>query len=160
CRNMTMAAFAEGLRGMIGANLGVNPIVNETGLEGRWNFELRYSLGLIGPLGTVGERITIFEAIEKQLGLRLEKRPVPSQVPLVERVNQKPNDNPPGTAEALLSNTAPEFEVATIKPTGPDSRASRFQMQPGGRLIADGIPLRFLLSRAFNVNGNDLITGV
>jgi len=40
CRNMTMAAFVDGLRGMLGANLGVTPVTNETGLSGIWNFDL------------------------------------------------------------------------------------------------------------------------
>jgi uncharacterized protein (TIGR03435 family) len=53
-----------------------------------------------------------------------------------------------------------EFEVATIKATSPDSRMSRFQMQPGGRLAAEGIPLRFLIGRAFNTNNSDQLVGI
>ncbi|HWE53316.1 MAG TPA: TIGR03435 family protein, partial [Bryobacteraceae bacterium] len=42
CRNMTMAAFARGLRGMMGAGdaFGPNDVLDETGLEGSWNFDL------------------------------------------------------------------------------------------------------------------------
>jgi hypothetical protein len=32
CRNMTMAAFATGLRGMLGSNVGQNAVLDETGL--------------------------------------------------------------------------------------------------------------------------------
>ena len=162
CRNMTMAAFAEAARGLLGANLGVNPLLDQTGLSGKWNFDLRFSLGLVGlPGAATGERITISEAIEKQLGLKLEERQIPTPVLIVRSVNQKPNDNPPGTADALGHNAAPsEFEVATVKPTNPDSRNSRFQMQAGGRLNAEGVPLRFLISRAFNTSSNDQIAGV
>src|SRR5262249_10249755 len=53
-----------------------------------------------------------------------------------------------------------EFEVATIKASSPDSRGGRFQMQPGGRLTSEGMPLRFLISRAFNTNTNDQLTGI
>ncbi len=161
CRNMTMAAFAEGLRGLLGANLGVSPVLDQTGLSGSWNFDLKYSLGLIGIAGPIGERITISEAVEKQLGLKLEERQVPTPVLVVESVNQKPSENPPGTAEALPPMAAPEaFEVASVKPSNPDSRNSRFQMQPGGRLNAEGVPLRFLIARAFNTNNNEQLTGV
>jgi uncharacterized protein (TIGR03435 family) len=161
CRNMTMAAFVDGLRGLLGANLGVNPVLDQTGLSGIWNFDLRYSLGLIGPLAPQGERLTISEAIEKQLGLKLEERQLPTPVLVVESVNQKPGENPPGTAEALPATAAPaEFEVASVKATNPDSRNSRFQMQPGGRLTAEGVPLRFLITRAFNTNSSDQLTGV
>ncbi len=161
CRNMTMGTFSEGLRSMLGANLGVNPILDQTALSGIWDFDLHYSLGLIGPAGALGERLPISEAMEKQLGLKLEERQVPTPVLMVESVEQKPSANPPGTEEALLANAAPkEFEVATVKATSPDSRNSRFQMQPGGRLTAEGVPLRFLITRAFNTNSNDQIAGI
>jgi uncharacterized protein (TIGR03435 family) len=38
CRNMTMAAFAEGLPGMMGASLGPNLVLDQTWLKGAWNF--------------------------------------------------------------------------------------------------------------------------
>lgn len=161
CRNMTMAAFVDGLRGMLGANLGVNPVLNETGLSGIWNFDLRYSIGLNLPAAAAGERLTISEAVEKQLGLKLEERQVPTAVLVVDSVNQKPSENPAGTAEALATIPLPtEFEVATIKATSPDSRAQRFQVQPGGRLVVEGLPLQFLITRAFNTASNEQLTGM
>jgi uncharacterized protein (TIGR03435 family) len=87
CRNMTMAAFVDGLRGLLGTNLGMNPVADQTGLSGIWNFDLRYSLGLVLPAGPVGERLTISEAIDKQLGLKLEERQVPTPVLVVDSVN-------------------------------------------------------------------------
>jgi uncharacterized protein (TIGR03435 family) len=51
CRNITMAAFAAGLRGMIGASLGPNQVLDETGLEGNWNFDIKWSMQFIGPMG-------------------------------------------------------------------------------------------------------------
>src|SRR5215471_11288246 len=100
CRNMTMAAFVDSLRGMIGANLGVNPILDQTGLSGIWNFDLKFSIGLNLPAALAGERLTISEAIDKQLGLKLEEKQVPTPVLVVESVNQKPGENPPGTVES------------------------------------------------------------
>jgi uncharacterized protein (TIGR03435 family) len=161
CRNMTMAAFVEGLRGMLGANLGQNPVLDQTGLSGVWNFDLKYSLGLIGPTGPVGERLTVQEAVEKQLGLKMEEKPIPTDVLTVESVNQKPTANPPETAAELPSTATPtEFEVATIKPTDPDFKGGRLQMQPGGRFVSEGLPLQFLITRAFNTNSNDQISGI
>jgi uncharacterized protein (TIGR03435 family) len=161
CRNVTMAAFAEGLRGMLGANVGPNPVLDQTGLNGKWNFDVRWTLGFMGPMGMAGERISVFDAVEKQLGLKLEDRQIPTPVLMVDSVNQKPSENPPGTAEILPPVAVPtEFEVATIKPTSPDMKMGRFQMQPGGRLVTEGLPLRFLISRAFNTNSNEQITGL
>jgi uncharacterized protein (TIGR03435 family) len=53
-----------------------------------------------------------------------------------------------------------QFEVATVKATSPESRTSRFQIQPGGRLTSEGKPLRFLITRAFNTNSSDQLTGI
>jgi uncharacterized protein (TIGR03435 family) len=101
CRNMTMAAFAAGLRGMMGASLGTNPVSNATELKGNWNFDITYSMQLIGPASDGNDRISIFDAVAKQLGLKLEERQVPTPVIVVDSVNQKPSENPPGTAAAL-----------------------------------------------------------
>jgi uncharacterized protein (TIGR03435 family) len=164
CRNMTMAAFAEGLRGMLGASVGPNPVLDETGLKGVWNFDLRWSLQLNG-LALAGasndDRISIFEAVDKQLGLKLEDRHVPTPVIVVDSVNEKPTANPPGLAEALPPVPAPtEFEVASVKTTDPDVRGGRYQMQPGGRLTVQGMAMRFLVMRAFNVNNSDQVAGL
>jgi len=162
CRNMTMAAFAEGMRGMLGASVGTNPVLDETGLKGAWNFDLKWSLQVFGPMmANTDDRITIFEAVDKQLGLKLEEKPVPTPVMVVDSVNQKPSENPPGLAEALPPIPVPtEFEVASVKPTDPSERGGRFQMQPGGRLNAMGLPMRFLIARAFATNNNDQVTGL
>jgi uncharacterized protein (TIGR03435 family) len=167
CRNMTMEAFVSGLRSMIGANMGTNPILDETGLKGGWNFDLKYSLALngmmmMGPQDV--ERLSLAQAIEKQLGLKLEERQVPTPVLVVDKVNQKPSENPAGTAEALPPIPAPtEFEVASIKPSDPvgtGPRMSMFRTQPGGRLVADGMQLHFLVNRAFNTNNSEYVVGL
>jgi uncharacterized protein (TIGR03435 family) len=164
CRNMTMAAFASGLRGMFGTSLGTNAVLDETGLKGAWNFDVRWSFALNLPPAMSGgqnDRITIFEALEKQLGLKLEEKQIPTPVIVVDSVSQKPSANAPGVAEAMAPPPAPaEFEVATVKPTDPDQHMGNFRTQPGGRLTAQGMPMRFLVSRAFNTNSNDAVTGL
>jgi uncharacterized protein (TIGR03435 family) len=162
CRNMTMDAFAGGLRGMFGANLGLNAILNETGLKGAFNFDLSYSMQMIGPvMSDTGERISVATALEKQLGLKLEERQVPTPVLVVEKVNRKPSENPPGTAEALPPIPVPtEFEVASIKATDPSFRMGRYQIQPGGRVVIEGMALKFLISRAFNTFNDDAFAGM
>jgi uncharacterized protein (TIGR03435 family) len=58
------------------------------------------------------------------------------------------------------STPAPtEFEVASVKPADVSVRTSRYQMQPGGRLIAEGMSLRFLIGRAFNTANDDQVVG-
>ncbi len=159
CRNITMEAFAAGLRGMTGANLGPNAVLDETGLKGSWNFDVKWSLQMVGPTMAIsGDRISVSDALEKLLGLKLEERQVPTPVIVVDSVNWKPTENPPGVAEALPSIPVPtEFEVASIKLADAGSRMSRFQMQPGGRLLVEGMPMRQLINRAFNVNNNEQV---
>jgi uncharacterized protein (TIGR03435 family) len=163
CRNMTMASFAQGLRGMVGIGniLGNSPVRDETGLEGRWNFDVKWSLEFGFPATANAERITLFDALEKQLGLKLEERPVATEVIVVDSVNRKPSENPPGVAEALPPISSPsEFEVADVKSSAPSEMPmGRFQMQPGGRLVVQGMAMKFLLNRAFNTNNNDEVVG-
>jgi uncharacterized protein (TIGR03435 family) len=58
---------------------------------------------------------------------------------------QGPTQNAP---EKLL-----EFEVATIKPTAPDSmQMVGVNVYPGGRVVIESVPLKTLISIAFNVS--------
>ena len=161
CRNMTMAAFAEGLRTMMFSQIPT-PVLDRTGLQGTWNFDVRWSLPFLGPMAGSGERITVVDALEKQLGLKLEQTPVSQAVLVVDSVNRQPSDNPPGIADALPATPPPtEFEVADVKLVSPDYHGvMRFQMLPSGRFLANGMPLRFLINRAFNTNNNDQIAGL
>jgi uncharacterized protein (TIGR03435 family) len=163
CHNMTMAAFASGLPRMMGASsLGTNPIIEDTGLTGNWNFDVHWSFGLNGSInGVEPDRITVADAVEKQLGLKLEERHVPTPVLIVDSVNEKPSENPPGTAEALPRVAPPtQFEVASVKPADPNGRGSRYQLQPGGRLTSVGMTLHALVNQAFNVNNPEQVVGL
>src|SRR5580765_8061187 len=164
CRNMTMAAFAAELRGMLGPRVGQEPVIDDTGLKGAWNFDVKWSIGLIG-LPDQGEQIPVADAIDKQLGLKLEQRSMPKQVLVIDSVSRTPAPNPANVAELLPATPAPkEFEVADVKLAAPPSPSQppmiSMQMQPGGRFTCRGCPMRLLLTRAFNTNNNELLAGV
>jgi uncharacterized protein (TIGR03435 family) len=164
CRNITMAAFAAELRGMLGAQVGPDPVTDETGMKGAWNFDVRWSIGLIG-LPNQSEQIPVAEAIDKQLGLKLEQRPTPKQVVVVETVNRTPTPNAANVAELLPASSAPkEFDIADVKVAAPlnpsQPMLSGIRMQPGGRFTCTGCPMRMLLQRAFNSNNSELLAGV
>src|SRR5581483_1330777 len=145
CRNMTMEAFAQGLRGM---SFSLNrAVVDSTGLKGAWNFDLKW-----------GGVQTIFDAIDKQLGLKLEPQKIPMPVIVVDSVNRKPTDNPPGVSTALPPPPPAEFEVADIKLSAPDAN-SRSRLQPGGRLDIQGFTLRMLINLAWNINNQEMVAG-
>jgi uncharacterized protein (TIGR03435 family) len=158
CRNMSMEAFAAGLRGMFGASVGANPVLDETDLKGSWNFDIRWSVG-IGRGADTEEHISLFDAVDKQLGLKLEQKQIPTPVIVVDSVNEKPTDNPPDLAERLKIPPPPtEFEVAALKLTDPDSRMFRSQVQPGGRVTIQGMSLKTLVLQAWNLK-NDMLVG-
>jgi uncharacterized protein (TIGR03435 family) len=162
CRNMSMPAFAAAMQGITGANVGPNPVSDETGLKGAWDFDLKFSFNLNGPLmmmnGAAVERISFADALEKQLGLKLEKRQVPMPVTVIDSVNQTPTPNPAGMTLNLPALPT-EFEVAEIKPTAPDFRFGNFRPQRGGRVNIEGMPLRFLIQQAWNLYNRDAIVG-
>jgi uncharacterized protein (TIGR03435 family) len=107
---MTMAQFAEKLK-TIAPGYIHSPVLDSTGLQGGYDFTLSFS-----PAGAAGGRgggeggpppagdsaasasdpngaITLFEAIEKQLGLKLEAEKRPVKVLVVDHADQKPIDN-------------------------------------------------------------------
>jgi uncharacterized protein (TIGR03435 family) len=151
CNNVSMDSFATTVSGMLGAgSLGNNPTLNKTGLEGDWSFDLKWNIGVLGLAAENGEQISIFDAFEKQLGLKLEKTQVPTPVMVVESVLETPTPNPPGVAEALPPISSPtSFEVADVKPSAPGGRGGRASNN-NGRYTAENMTLGFLLGQAMS----------
>ncbi len=146
---MTMAAFAEQLRGM-GYEYIKEPVVDATGIDGSWDFELRWNRrAQVLPGGA--ERTTIFDAVSKQLGLSLTLQQAPAPVLVVDRVNEKPTENPPDLSQKLPPRVV-EFEVADLKPGRPDEQPCCFQVTRGGGLEARAIDLKVLMAAAWDID--------
>ncbi len=160
CHNLTMAAFAVRVRQMANAYLD-HTVVDLTGLKGSWDFDIRWTArGALPAAGPNG--ISIFDAVDKQLGLKLELQTAPTPVIVVDHVNQKPTDNPPDVTKSLPGSIVPaEFEVAVIKPSTPGSTNRRARIQPSGRIDFEGFTLKSLITLAWDiwdVNG-DMLAG-
>jgi uncharacterized protein (TIGR03435 family) len=149
CRNMTMAAFAEQLRGM-GYDYIREPVVNATGLDGSWDFQLQWNRRSQVLPGDAA-RTTIFDAVNNQLGLSLTLQQAPAPVLVVDRVNENPTDNPPDAARKLPPRVV-EFEVADLKPSRPDEQSCCFQVTPGGGLEARAMDMRVLMAAAWDID--------
>lgn len=159
CHNMTMAAFAGELRNLGAAffYLGENLVVDQTGLQGAWDFDFKYTQR--GRTASAADTITIFDAVDKQLGLKLEPGQAPMPVLVVDSVNRTPTANSPDAAEKLQITPVPtEFEVAAIKPTDPDYKGMTLQIQPGGRVNLQGVTLKFLIQQVWNLT-DDMLVG-
>jgi len=156
CRNMTMATFATMLRGLAGAYV-TDPVVDQTGLTGAWDFELRWTpRAALAQAGSDG--ITLFDAIDKQLGLKLAASSIPSPVLVVDSVNRQPAPNPPNTARLLPPRPAAEFEVADVKFSEPNTPIMT-RLQIGGRVDLQGVNLKMVIMRAWDLNDDQLLAG-
>ena len=90
CRNMTMARFAELIRPQAAGYLR-HPVIDQTGLKGGYDFTLSWTRADVqraaqnrrqedGSSGDPTGAVTVFDAVEHQLGLKLEdgkKFPLP-----------------------------------------------------------------------------------
>jgi uncharacterized protein (TIGR03435 family) len=149
CRNMTMAAFAERLHGLAEDYL-IDPVVDSTGIEGAWDFDLKWN-SRSQVLQAGAERTTIFDAVEKQVGLSLTLKNVRAPVLVIDRVNEEPTGNAPDIAQKLPPREL-EFEVADLKPSRPDEPAVGLQVTPGGGLKAEAMDMRVLLAAAWDID--------
>jgi uncharacterized protein (TIGR03435 family) len=151
CQNTTMEKFANNLHDWAGGYLD-KPVVDSTGLKGAWDFDIKWTgRGQLQRAGTDG--ISIFDAVDKQLGLKLDLQTAPRPVLLVDSVNQKPTANSPDLEKNLPTPPPAQFEVATIKPSQ-SNEAFRGRIN-GGQVDVTGSTLKFLITFAWDLNPND-----
>ncbi|HEX3876213.1 MAG TPA: TIGR03435 family protein [Bryobacteraceae bacterium] len=151
CKNMTMAAFARALKEDMPTfrYLREKTVIDQTGLDGAYDFNFHFSL-MAG--GADSDSVTLADAVEKQLGLKLAPGKTPTAVIVIDQVNRKPTTNAPGVVEALDDGPAPtEFEVADVKLSGPEGRNMNFDILPGGQVDIRGLPMQFIFQQAFNL---------
>src|SRR6185295_13087730 len=130
--------------------------LDKTGLEGKWDFTIKWTPpGLLARAGADG--ISIFDAVDKQLGLKLERGKVPQPVIFVDGVNEAPTPNSADISKFLPPPPAVEFDVAVIKPTNPDFKGTRIQIQ-GERINIQGATLSILLQQFYDVTP-DMVQG-
>ena len=106
-RNMTMAQFAEDLRRFAGGYVRL-PVEDKTGLDGAYDFALAFSpIQFVRPQAGRGDgapgagpdaadptgALSLEDAINKQLGLKLELRKRPVPVLVIDHIEEKPSDN-------------------------------------------------------------------
>jgi len=158
CHNQTMADFASTLHNFAGAYLD-KPVVDKTGLKGNYDLEIKWHPKVIYDRLGPSDGISIFDAVDKQLGLKLALENSPQHVWIVDSVNRQPTPNSSEVAKLLPPLPPAVFEVATIKPSAPDTRG--FGRINGNTVNAQGLPLKFLVTFAWdlNANSNDDIVG-
>ena len=153
CRSMSLDDLARIIVNMANAS---GKALDKTGLEGKWDFTIKWTPpGLLARAGADG--ISIFDAVDKQLGLKVERGKVPQPVIFVDGVNEAPTPNAADISKFLPPPPAVEFDVAVIKPTNPDFRGTRMQIQ-GDRINIQGATLSILLQQFYDVTP-DMVQG-
>ena len=104
CKNMTLDEIAQNLRYIAGGYL-TNPVVNTTGIQGSWDFDIKWT-AKANLARAAGDGISIFDAVHKQLGLKIEAKTAPLPVVVVDSVNETPTPNAPGLDKALPPTAA------------------------------------------------------
>jgi uncharacterized protein (TIGR03435 family) len=157
CRGLTAAEIAEDLHDMAGGYLR-QPVIDSTGLKGVYDFDLKWTRrGQLAAAGADG--ISVFDAVEKQLGLKLDLQQSPLPVVVVESVDQKPTENAADIGNAIPGVAAPtEFEVADVKLTSTDDKNQRFQILPSGRVDIEGFDLKFIIQQIWQLS-DEMIVG-
>jgi uncharacterized protein (TIGR03435 family) len=150
CRNVTLDTFVAWLRE--GPHTAL-PVMNSTGIEGSWDFDLD-NLELSRSRG-VSEGNPILGAVDRQLGLKLAIERVPQPVVVVNSVNRTPTRNLPGI-ETRLPPDPVEFEVASIRPCQMiDPRTTQGdtgqRISPSGQLTTGCQSLRMHIVSAWNI---------
>jgi uncharacterized protein (TIGR03435 family) len=163
CHNTTMEAFAAALRGLA-PGFVQNAVVDSTGLKGSWDFDFKFSQQFAIQILGAADAVTLSDAIDKQLGLKLEEQKIPTPVIVVEKVNEKPTDNRPDLATIFPPRPSAEFEVADVKPSAPLTAATaqsvgRAGFFPGGRVNLPHFPLSIAIQWAWNLASSDDIVG-
>src|SRR3954447_8342269 len=157
CKNVTMAAFAGHLMNAPGAQqyFGTRLVVDQTQLKGSYDFTLRYTPKAPAGMQVTGEQIPLPDAVEKQLGLKLETANVPLPTIIVDAVSEKPTAN----SEEAMKSFPPlptEFEVASLKLSDPNARPGQPDIK-NGRLYVPGITLQNLVMISWEINGPEFL---
>jgi uncharacterized protein (TIGR03435 family) len=116
CQNITLAQFAEQLQTIAPIYL-YYPVLDASGIEGSWDLSLSFSPAAPslaggggggngggkgggkggGPAAGVSSdpsgAVSLFDALDKQLGLKLEKHQRPEPVLVIDHIAEKPTDH-------------------------------------------------------------------
>lgn len=160
CRNLTAAEIADNLHQMAGPGYFDHDLIDQTKLSGLFDFTLEWT----APVALVAkgaEGISIFDAVDKQLGLKLELKDVPLPALVIESINRNPTANEPRVEKELALEPA-KFEEASIKPAAPDDQMTGLIYQGGSTMRAGGT-LRTLISMSLQISPNlakDIVVGL
>ncbi len=152
CHNETMVQLAQLLRNMRGGGYLDQTVVDGTGLKGAFDFDLKWTpSGARDRAGAAS--VSIFDALDSQLELKLALETAPRPVLVVDRVEESPTPDPPGIEKIMPPLSLPEFEVSVVTPSKPDTRPNGSFGR--GRLEVKGLTLRDVITVTWDLNDSN-----
>lgn len=144
CHNAPAKQLAEILRD-VGSAYFNRPVLDQTGLTGAFDLDLVYSY----DKPTTSDGISLPDALLKQLGLKIESKPVPTPVVVIQTVNEKPTPNVADIDRLLPPPPPRQFDVAVIHQANPDERHFNIEAQ-GHRVAVQYATLLTLIYKSFD----------
>ncbi len=92
CKHTTMAVLSDSLQEMSPRDFPVQ-VVDQTGLQGSYNFNLDWTPTPKSTEETPAVGRTLFDAVEFQLGLKLESKKLPQPVIVIDHIERVPKEN-------------------------------------------------------------------
>jgi uncharacterized protein (TIGR03435 family) len=145
--NQTLPEICNQLQGLAYLYLNSKTVVDATSLKGGYDFDLKWTYK------PAPDALTIFAAVDKQLGLTLTLEQYPTPVLIVDKVDEKPTPNAPGLDKVLPPAPPAEFDVAVLTPGKPDDRMGADFT--ANQIKATGVTVKFMIAYAWNLNPSD-----
>lgn len=157
CQNTSLEQFARELYDYAYGYFD-HPLFEKTGLNGKYDISLHWTpFYRFGGRSTEAESadLSVFRAIETELGLKIEKQREPVEVLVVDHVDRTPTPNAPGVVEALRSPALTQFEAAEVRRHKPETPFQFATRETEARIL--GLSLRNLIAEAYGVRDEELV---
>jgi uncharacterized protein (TIGR03435 family) len=93
CTHETMTSLARILSQIGGWDAAGKRVVDQSGLPGAWDFSVEWTPPSPNATEPDNGGLTIFAALQAQLGLKLESKRVPVPIVVVDSMARTPTDN-------------------------------------------------------------------
>jgi uncharacterized protein (TIGR03435 family) len=91
CTRLTTADIAQQVQALAPGYFRDGPVIDLTGLKGVYDFSLEWITAGAAKQGADGP--TMFDAVEKQLGLKLERRKQAVEILMIDKLDRTPTEN-------------------------------------------------------------------
>jgi len=148
----------QGLADSLQSRLG-KPVVNETGLDGRYDWDIQYDEG--------NHPRSLIQAVRDQLGLELIKTRLPveflvveqsvgdAEKPVVDGARPSEPESLPQAPNGASTKPEPLLKI-TIHPADPPDQFGGWSMNPG-RYKGKGVALQSLIATAYRVTDDRVV---